>query len=238
MPSATPVPLLLLVLSDRPAVQAYFADICRENGPFDAVPCPLSDEGLARGLASPGAPRLALVDVPTNPRRAIAVCKRLRQQAPDLPVLALFCCADAATPERLRALLAAGVNNALDLSTPTVKMAAVLEEASRGNFTLRLDLNGNQGYELAELLCADAPIGAEDAALTEEDRQLLALLTHGLTDEESSRHLQMSEHTVRHHLQRLWERLALRNRTELAAWAGRAGLYAMNGAPSTKQAGE
>jgi len=35
----------------------------------------------------------------------------------------------------------------------------------------------------------------------------------------------LSRHTVHHHVERLCRELGTRNRTELAAWAGRNGLY-------------
>ena len=55
------------------------------------------------------------------------------------------------------------------------------------------------------------------------------LVAQGLSDREIGARLHLSRHTVHHKIERLRGDLGLRNRTELAAWAGRQGLYPPSG---------
>jgi DNA-binding NarL/FixJ family response regulator len=66
--------------------------------------------------------------------------------------------------------------------------------------------------------------------------ELLQLVARGLPDHEIGRRLHMSPHTVKHHIEDLRDGLGARNRIELAAWAGRNGLYAPeDGRPAVRR---
>ncbi len=55
--------------------------------------------------------------------------------------------------------------------------------------------------------------------------ELITLVAHGLSDREIGERLHLSRHTVHHWIERLRDELNLKNRVELAAWAGKHGLY-------------
>jgi DNA-binding CsgD family transcriptional regulator len=56
-------------------------------------------------------------------------------------------------------------------------------------------------------------------ALTRRQWQLLRLVDEGLTNSQIARHLHISEHTVRKHLENIFERLNVASRTEAVAFA-------------------
>jgi len=60
---------------------------------------------------------------------------------------------------------------------------------------------------------------AEQGALelTPRQREIIALVAEGLSNQEIGERLGISEGTVKQHLQRIFERLGVRNRTALAA---------------------
>lgn len=64
--------------------------------------------------------------------------------------------------------------------------------------------------------------------LTERERQILHLLTQGLSNKEIGLELSLSPHTIKVHLHRILEKLDLRSRVEAAAWAVRHGLTKRN----------
>jgi DNA-binding CsgD family transcriptional regulator len=66
---------------------------------------------------------------------------------------------------------------------------------------------------------------ARDDPRTDLDLRMLELLAFGLPDHEIGRRLYLSPHTIKHHVEHLRWELGLRNRIELAAWAGRHGFY-------------
>ncbi|MER5887825.1 response regulator transcription factor [Streptomyces sp. NPDC001941] len=62
--------------------------------------------------------------------------------------------------------------------------------------------------------------------LTEREREVLALLAHGLSNTEIALALTLSEHTVKTHVQNLLAKLRLRNRVHAAIYAFETGLRA------------
>jgi DNA-binding NarL/FixJ family response regulator len=59
----------------------------------------------------------------------------------------------------------------------------------------------------------------------DRDQTLIGLVSLGLSDQEIGRKLRLSPHTVHHRIERLRTELGVRNRIELAAWAGYQGVY-------------
>ena len=73
---------------------------------------------------------------------------------------------------------------------------------------------------------APAPASAALEALTERQREILKLLLEGRSNKEIARALGILEGTIKVHLRSIMQRLGVRNRTQLALMAARAGLSA------------
>jgi DNA-binding NarL/FixJ family response regulator len=71
---------------------------------------------------------------------------------------------------------------------------------------------------ILEALTSAAPLKVVPPGLpplTRREQQIAALVTQGLTNREISRRLNLSEHTVKNHLSRIFEKLGASNRVEL-----------------------
>ena len=55
--------------------------------------------------------------------------------------------------------------------------------------------------------------------LTERERQIMRLVSEGLSNKEIARLLNISEGTIKVHLHHIFEKLAIKHRTALAAFA-------------------
>lgn len=73
--------------------------------------------------------------------------------------------------------------------------------------------------EPVEADAGDAPTALGLAALTEREREVLALVTRGLTDREIGAALGASPHTVRNHLRHIMEKCGVHRRVQLATIA-------------------
>lgn len=60
--------------------------------------------------------------------------------------------------------------------------------------------------------------------LTEREEEVLKLVAQGITNKEIAQSLQISENTVKNHLYNIMEKLHLKNRVQIAAFAWREGL--------------
>jgi DNA-binding NarL/FixJ family response regulator len=240
--------LKVLLMTDRPAIQMFFLTMGRQDQHsqhmnFKCIKVSagaIDDYFKAVGLEEPA--DLAVVDIMPDPARAIQVCKRLRMQGSGLPIVALLCCPGALSSAHLEELLATGARSLLDLHATSDEIVHALHEVARGEFLIHLQMReyGGMLFDVTLIygtspgepltsspLHYKQPIDPTSATglLSNADIRLIQLLAHGLTDGEVGQQLNISPHTVKHHLERIRNELGVKNRTELAAWAGQHGIY-------------
>jgi len=64
-----------------------------------------------------------------------------------------------------------------------------------------------------------AAVGKTDLGLTSRERQVIALIGAGYTNKDLARKLSISEHTAKHHLTNIFNKLGVSNRLELVLYA-------------------
>jgi DNA-binding NarL/FixJ family response regulator len=206
----------LTVMSSHPIIQAIFAGFAGPNHRSVLVTTlSLDADVVADASDLLDASTVAVLDVSIDPAQALAVCRTIRNDHPDLPIAAMFCCPHAAAAADLRALLAAGVGGLLDLQLSAEEIVRILQGVARGEGAVHLQLSA--GSSVRALL--DTEAAAEE--LSDNDLAVLRLVALGLSDHEIGRQLFLSHHTVKHRIDRLRRRLHAKNRVELAAWTGR-----------------
>ncbi|HEY3181712.1 MAG TPA: LuxR C-terminal-related transcriptional regulator [Gaiellaceae bacterium] len=208
MRTGLPSALRLLLVTQREPVASFFRNLPRVRTTLVAVP----DE------ATLDATDVVVVDVALDPEGATRLCQELRVGRPHLPIVVLLCCPQSVDPWQLQGLLGAGVGGVLDLQLSADEAVRTLEATARGGFVLHLHLRRGQRSLLRRALA-----GAD--ARRETKLRVLELVARGYPDREIGAALHLSPHTVKHHVEDLRAEVGVRNRTELAAWAGRQGFY-------------
>lgn len=211
----------ILLFSGRPALQAFF-DTVAPDLQLASVDVEAARSRPLENIAA------AIVDVALDPGIGIEVCSELHRRRPELPVTAVVCCPHAVTPWTLRSLLGSGVSGVLDLEATREEAARTLASVGRGASVLHLQLRRDNGELLRDLLTPDDRPRASQV-------RLLQLVALGLPDREIGQRLHLSPHTVKHQIEQLRREVCVRNRTELAAWAGRNGFYAAGAAEPPAQ---
>ena len=123
----------------------------------------------------------------------------------------------AADPHLLCALVDAGVHGHLDSDVEPGALFAALNMIARGRFLL----SGSARSELFRMTSgaserpAPQPVPAVLGELTEREGQVLALVAEGWTHKEISSRLGLSKATVDTYVQRIRQKLGLRNKAEL-----------------------
>jgi len=208
----------IILVTERAALATFFrevADSARVDFVLERVSFESNDHEYTDSAA------VALVDLALEPLAAISRCRELASLRPDLFVVGLVCCPYAVTPWSLHALLASGIASILDLRSSKDEWAAALEAIADGVSVLDVRVRWRHRPLLRDLFARDEP-------RTDLDLRMLELLALGLPDHEIGRLLHLSPHTIKHHVEQLRWELGLRNRIELAAWAGRHGFYGDN----------
>lgn len=179
-------------------------------------------------------PTLALIEMGSDLDAARDACARVAEGEPSARRVALLYCTRVLAPWHLQALLYGDLAGVLDLQVTVNELVFALRAMARGTTTFLLESDTAH----TQTLSATSECGGHmvDSRITADDRQLLALAAQGLSEEELSDRIYLSAHTVHHRLERLRHMLSLRNRIEMAAWAGVAGFY--QAAPAHRTAAE
>src|SRR5919202_59927 len=156
---------LLLLVTNRPAVQAFLENLGQSATPPVVVrPIPARVDTLAAHVEQVATTTAAVVDASPDPVAAIQICQELRTRRPSLPLAALLCCPHAVTPRQLRALIATGVSNLLDLYATPEEVLRVLQGVARGNVMLHLQLRNDHSTVLEDITAGQEASGEDRAA--------------------------------------------------------------------------
>ena len=160
-------------------------------------------------------PDVALLDLNMPEVRGIEACAAIRQGSPDTEVLILT--VSEQEPDLYASLRVGAAGYLLKDMAPKDLVEAVLG-AGRGEPLIPASMANRLLRELA----GGTPEAADPlSALSEREREVLALLAEGLRNREIAERLVISEATVKTHVRHVLEKLRFRNRAEAAAFAAR-----------------
>jgi DNA-binding NarL/FixJ family response regulator len=175
-----------------------------------------------------GDPRLASSEVVLLHATTIELVRRDLDALPPIPIVVLL----RATPTRdaIPTLLAAGARGVLPDDATGEEIAAAVEAAAAGLVVMSSDQVG----DLVGSRAAASPPGefpgtrgrssVQLPALTPREHEILAMLAEGLPNKLIASRLGISDHTVKTHLEAIFDKLGASNRAEAVARAVRSGL--------------
>lgn len=201
-------PLRVLVLSDDPLVSAGLGTLIEDGG--DAVVVALAADA-----------EVALIDA--GRARGDDAARGLDALA-ELPVPAVALVGD---EEDAGAALAAGARGAVLRTVDPASLWAALV-AARAGLTV---LDGSFAPPATAIEAAARPgaprSGARGADLTAREREVLVLLSRGLSNKQIARRLDISDHTAKFHVNGILGKLGAATRTEAVVLAARQGLISL-----------
>ena len=192
----------VFVVDDHPMVRAGLAQM------LDAEP-DLQRVGEAADGAEalqrvPGAgPDVVLVDLVMPRLDGIAVIAALKPRLPQTHFVVLTSLLE---PEQVDRAIAAGAAGYLLKTASAHELVAVIRAAHGGRRTL--------APEVTDALIAKRQARPPGADLTQRERELLALMTRGLNNQEIAAELDIAVATVKYHVTNILAKLQADNRTE------------------------
>lgn len=169
------------------------------------------DEALAR--IEQHRPTVALIDIRMPGLSGFDVIARARRSAPETAALVYTGHADVPT---LHEALDAGARGLVLKVAPLPELVRAVEIVSSGSVYVDAVLAAG----LAMRTASSTP------DLSKREREILRLLSHGLTNEEIGKQIYISPETVRTHVRRAIGKLGAKTRTQAVATALRQGLIA------------
>ncbi|MFO7661885.1 MAG: response regulator transcription factor, partial [Chloroflexota bacterium] len=118
-----------------------------------------------------------------------------------------------------------GASGYLLKSQPAERFLELLAQVEHGGAALPAELAARLLDEFARLSQhVEMPVEDSSADLTARQREILILVSQGLTYQQVGETLHLSEPTVRYHMRQVLDRLHLENRAQVIAYATRHGL--------------
>lgn len=207
----------VLIIDDHPLFRQGIAQLIDMEDGFKRVgEAPSGKEGLA--LVESLRPDIVLLDLNMKDKNGLEVLKEIKAHDPDTLVV-IITVSDA--EEDLIAALRTGADGYLLKDMEPEDLLAKLKRTAKG----RVVVDEGLTLLLARALRADeAPPPAGDVALTEREREILALIADGMSNKVIARELEISDGTVKVHVKNLLRKLNLSSRLQAAAWAHEHGI--------------
>jgi DNA-binding NarL/FixJ family response regulator len=164
-------------------------------------------------------PDLILLDINMPGHSGLESIGAIKREYPEARVIMLTVSSDEAS---LLDAIKGGAEGFLSKGVRTEALLASLRAVLRGEAAISRRMTPSVLKELARL--AHIETGQVSGQLTARERQVLAKLTEGLSNQEIADALYISEHTVKTHVSHILKKLHVQGRSEAAAYALRLGL--------------
>jgi len=150
-------------------------------------------------------PDVVVLDLEMGEHGGLQCLEQLRTRFPNVRVLVLTAYSDG---ESMRAAFEGGAAGFALKTEPPQQTVASIRQVTRGHLVFPQAAR-------RWLLRGGAP--GDSTQTTARENEILALVAEGLTNAQIARRLRVSDNTVKFHLQNLYLKLGVRNRTEAAA---------------------
>jgi DNA-binding NarL/FixJ family response regulator len=197
----------VLIVDDHPLARAGLAQMLGELTDITVVGA-AHDGEQAVALAHETAPDVVLMDLEMPVLDGIGATRQLTTELPGVRTVVLTSFSD---QERILDALDAGAIGYLLKDADPDDLARGIRSAARGESPL--------APKAASAIIALRERRRPASALSDREREILALVAEGLPNKLIARRLAISERTVKGHLTRIFERIGVTDRTQAALWA-------------------
>ncbi len=161
-------------------------------------------------------PDLVVMDVRLPDGSGIEACREIRANLPSTRVMMLTSYPD---EEAVLAAIVAGASGYLLKQVRARDLVAALEAVGRGESLLDPAVTGKVLERMRRIATSDEP--DELAALTQQERKILALVADGMTNKQIAAEVFLSDKTVKNYVSSILAKLDLERRAQAAAYVAR-----------------
>lgn len=198
----------IYVIDDHPLMRDAIVMVLRRLKPAENIVELDRLDRIAPAIETHGVPDLFCLDLKLPDAAGCSGVTMLKRVHPQVPV-AVFSASPAADMEEV--CIEAGADIYIEKSSGVGELTAAL-----------------RGLLMADADGEDVVGVASPGKLSKRQTQLIAMLDQGMSNRDIATELQISEHTVKVHLWRLFRRLGVNSRTQALHHARSHGLLAVN----------
>jgi DNA-binding NarL/FixJ family response regulator len=194
----------MYIIDDHPLVRQAIAMLLRRMRPASKVIELEKFSELQAAIIKNGDPELFVLDLLLPGVKGTSAVKDIKGMYPTVP-LAVISSMPAGEAEET--CIDAGADIYIEKSTPANEISSAI-----------------QGLFAAEHSDEEAVVAVGETKLSKRQKQLIVMLDRGLSNRDIAAELDISEHTVKVHLWRLFRRLDVKSRTQTLHFARMNGL--------------
>jgi len=157
-------------------------------------------------------PDVIVMDIRLPDGNGVEACREIRGELPDTRVIMLTSYAD---DEAVYGSIMAGASGYLLKQTRGQNLAEAIERVARGESLLDPSVTEKVLARMRSLASGE---GDELAALSAQEKKILALIAEGKTNKEIAKEVFLSDKTVKNYVSSILSKLNLRRRSEAAAF--------------------
>ncbi|RZL96712.1 MAG: response regulator transcription factor [Variovorax sp.] len=184
----------IYVIDDHPLMRDAIVMVLRRLRPAETIVELERLDKLPAAVKQHGAPDLFCLDLKLPDVNGVSGVVSVKQTYPDVPI-AVYSASPAADMEE--ACIEAGADIYIEKSAGSSELAAAL-----------------RGLLMADSDVEEPVAAAASGKLSKRQTQLIAMLDKGMSNRDIAAELEISEHTVKVHLWRLFRRLGVKSRTQ------------------------
>lgn len=206
-------PIRLLIVEDQPTILAQQERLLRAFSELEIVGTARDGE-RALELIAKLKPQVVLLDLGLPDIDGIEITRRVKAKWPEIELLIFTIFED---QERVLQAVRAGASGYLLKGMPAERIVEALVDVAKGGSVIQPQL-------ARTLLQQLKPTSIAEAQLTPRETEILNLIAKGMTNRRAAETLNLSRSTVRTHLEHIYSKLEVSNRTEAVTEAIKQGL--------------
>jgi DNA-binding NarL/FixJ family response regulator len=202
--------MAIYVIDDHPLMRDAIVMVLRRLKPAETIVELERLDKLPSAVKQHGEPSLFCLDLKLPDVTGVSGVVEVKKTYPEVPI-AVYSASPAGDMEE--ACIEAGADTYIEKSASSAELTAAL-----------------RGLMLADTE-VEEPVTAASSKLSKRQTQLIAMLDKGMSNRDIASELDISEHTVKVHLWRLFRRLGVKSRTQALHYARTNGLLSRNNYP-------
>jgi DNA-binding NarL/FixJ family response regulator len=164
-------------------------------------------------------PRVILLDVGLENGDSLDLARRVGMELPDSRVVVMDLLP---AEEDIRDFIQAGVSGFIMKDASVDELVKTIRSVAQGSNVLPPTMTSSLFSQIANEIVNGHDRGgatSDEVGLTPREREVIDLISEGLSNKGIAARLHISVHTVKSHVRNIMEKLALHTRLQVAAWA-------------------
>ena len=168
-------------------------------------------------LEKPVRPDVVLLDLGLRNGDSLRVVHRVRKEFPESKVVVMDL---VPVQEEIVEFVHAGVAGFIMKDATLDDLVNTIRSVASGAHVLPPQMTGSLFSEIArEAVARGEPQALEGVRMTAREREVIGLISEGLSNKEIAGRLHIATHTVKSHVRNIMEKLTLHTRLQIAAYA-------------------